>query len=184
MRKQSHSEAVTTLSFLAHVASAYALVSDDTSMVQTPATTWWNLPKLYEDISALPEPRWVMWVNDINNGIWPDASDSALTDICMAIQSHPSGTLIINFKNLCDLREANSNAFHLERGVLRQFILSEHNRHRADNNLVRLLSDEHKLVLHNAIARDVQWYDGWIAHEKSSLTPTTTQAIATEELSI
>lgn len=163
MRKKSHPDAVTTLDFLARAAASYALVSDDISMVSTPATTWWNLRKLYDVIPPVSEPRWVIWVDDINNGIWPDTPNSDLTEICMALQSFPSGTLIINMKNLCDLRENDPTAINLPRGVLKQYILDEHNRHRADNNIIRLISDEHKLVLHNAIACDVNWHDAWLA---------------------
>lgn len=184
MRKKSHPDAVTTLDFLARVAAAYALVSDDLSMVRTPATAWWNLRKLYDLIPPISEPRWVMWVDDINNGIWPDAPNSDLTEICMALQSFPSGTLIINMKNLCDLREADPTAVHLPRGVLRQYLLDEHNRHRADNNIVRLISEEHKLVLHNAIASDVNWHDAWLTRPGAAVDESAKVTTAPELLEV
>lgn len=164
MPKKSHPDAIATLDFLARVASAYALVCEDSlELTKTPATTWWNLSKICDEIPALPEPRWVTWVNDINDGIWPAAEDSELTDICMAMQSFPSGTLIINFKKLCDARENDKSVVRLFKGNVRQYQLNEHNRHRSDNNFIRLISEENKLVLFSAITNDIQWYDAWLS---------------------
>lgn len=183
MAKRSHPDLITTLDYLAHVASGFTKNTPGCGdIASTPAHTWWHLDKLRNAVPAVKMPAWITWVDALNHGKWPDADDSELTDVCIAMQSYPSGTLIYNFKTLCTLREDDPSVMAMSRGIRRERLVNDHYMIRANRQMLRLLSDHNKQLLCVADVVGSPWYDAWAAGRQLNTMKTVPLVSSTQDL--